>query len=169
MLGVEQGDRRENNIYPQFLRKQMFLLLIRSCNEKLKKNRKKMKLLNKFALVAVMLLATLMMVKADLPVHCLYNSTAPGVWEFQLTDQNMSGDDVAAKCDIRAPIQPTRSMKVYLQMPDVAIDEKGNKGFFTLVYDQGFEVVVGGNKYWAFFNYTTAGKGMFFWGIYTNI
>lgn len=51
------------------------------------------------------------------------------------------------------------TLLVRLEMPDVVIDQFGNKGFWTLVYDQGFEVVVNGNKYWAFFNYTTAGKG----------
>lgn len=99
-------------------------------------------------------------VNGDLPVHCLYNTTL-GVWEFSLTAQNMNANDVMAQCDLRAKINPVSTMLISLQMPDVAIDQKGNRGFWTLVYDQGFEVVIGENKYWAFFNFTTSGKGEF--------
>nr|CAG4712923.1 unnamed protein product [Naegleria fowleri] len=70
----------------------------------------------------------------------------------------MNANDVMAQCDLRAKINPVSTMLISLQMPDVAIDQKGNRGFWTLVYDQGFEVVIGENKYWAFFNFTTSGK-----------
>ncbi|KAL9643087.1 hypothetical protein ABK040_002804 [Willaertia magna] len=93
-------------------------------------------------------------VNADLDVHCLYNTTL-GVWNFQLTSQGHSKDIVASKCDIRSPITPQASLSVKLQMPDVAVDQYGNTGFWTLIYDQGFEVVINDMKYFAFFNFTT--------------
>ena len=67
-------------------------------------------------------------------VHSLYNTTL-GVWEFSLTSQNMNSADVIRNCDIRANINPVSKMMINLQMPDVAIDQNGNRGFFTLVYD----------------------------------
>ena len=34
--------------------------------------------------------------------------------------------------------------------PSVAVDEFGNRGFWTMVYNQGFEVRVSGRSYFAF-------------------
>jgi cathepsin C len=91
-------------------------------------------------------------VYADLPVHCLYSQTK-GDWEFKLTAQDKDSS-VVKQCGIRTDITPTETLRISLQVPNIVVDQSGNKGTWTLIYDQGFEVIINNNKYFAFFNYT---------------
>ncbi|GIY48325.1 hypothetical protein CDAR_37451 [Caerostris darwini] len=52
---------------------------------------------------------------------------------------------------LTCPIAHT--LKITLRFPNVAFDEFGNKGFWTIVYNQGFEVVINYRKYFAFSSY----------------
>ena len=60
--------------------------------------------------------------------------------------------------DCLAGFTPKDILTVKLSFPDVVVDEHGNKGFWTLIYNQGFEVVVGGRKYFAFSLYSMVDK-----------
>ena len=53
----------------------------------------------------------------------------------------------------------TYKITVDLLYPDVAVDTaSGHKGFWTLIYNQGFEVVLNNKKYFAFSKYKTDGS-----------
>ena len=87
-------------------------------------------------------------VLADTPANCTYDSIV-GTWDFHVGPPspyaNLSCDAFTAE----------HVHTVTLSFPDVASDGQGRKGFFTLVYNQGFEVRIAGRSYFAFSQYTT--------------
>ena len=44
--------------------------------------------------------------------------------------------------------------------PNIVVDELGNKGYWTIVYNQGFEVVINYRKYFAFSKYEKKGSNV---------
>ena len=84
---------------------------------------------------------------SDTPANCTYEDIR-GKWTFHL---GQSGFDNTIDCSEKLKV--VGQLKIELSYPDVAKDEEGNTGFWTLIYNQGFEVVIGGRKYFAFSKY----------------
>ena len=100
---------------------------------------------------ALLLLAFVSAAMADTPANCTYEEIL-GSWTFSV---GRSGYDNTIDCH---KFSPVNEVTISLSYPDIATDEKGNKGFWTLIYNQGFEVVVGGRKYFAFSTYVQVDK-----------
>ncbi|XP_035206656.1 dipeptidyl peptidase 1-like isoform X3 [Stegodyphus dumicola] len=88
-------------------------------------------------------------VLADTPANCTYEDIR-GIWTFSEGERSGNSDIDCSKFD-----GPTvHSQKLELLFPNVAVDEYGNKGYWTIIYNQGFEVVINYRKYFAFSKYT---------------
>ena len=97
------------------------------------------------------LLLGLPAVLCDTPANCTYEDIL-GTWTFHIGPAGYDNTIDCSKFDI------LRTLSVQLEFPDEVVDEYGNTGFWTLIYNQGFEVVVGDRKYFAFSNYTDVNK-----------
>jgi cathepsin C len=103
---------------------------------------------------------------ADIPVHCLHRQTV-GTWTFKMSDDTSDDtltcghklpDEVMTMVDNKVRFDSphfdvSSTMRVTLESPNVATDEQGNKGTWTMVYDEGFEVRIAGKTLFAFFVY----------------
>jgi cathepsin C len=101
-------------------------------------------------------------VVGDLPVHCL-NTQVAGEWIFELgSDDN----DKTLRCGHAVPdtnadhftkdgfnLEVVKKVKITLSEPNIAEDEHGHKGTWTMVYDEGFEVMIDNKRYFAFSKY----------------
>ncbi|XP_022104025.1 dipeptidyl peptidase 1-like isoform X2 [Acanthaster planci] len=107
------------------------------------------------AIVKVFLavVAFLPVVLADTPANCTYDDIV-GRWVFKVS---AGGGDNTLNCSDPGPVDHT--VIVDLKFPDVAVDATyGHTGFWTLIYNQGFEVVLNKKKYFAFSKYVKEGK-----------
>ncbi|KAG2379199.1 hypothetical protein C9374_007338 [Naegleria lovaniensis] len=111
------------------------------------------------ALAVCAFVLNLQQVAGDIPVHCLFHQVF-GDWKFTLTPAQYSNDVVHNTCSMTSALPNTANTTLNLRLlaPDVAYDDQGNQGFWTLIYDQGMEIVINKQKYFAFFNYTQKGQ-----------
>ena len=85
---------------------------------------------------------------ADTPANCSYEDVL-GTWEFYI---GPAGFDRTIDCS--TSWMPMKTLTLSLLFPDKVMDEFSNEGFWTMIYNQGFEVQLDNRKYFAFSNYT---------------
>ncbi len=85
---------------------------------------------------------------SDTPANCTYEDIR-GTWTFHI---GAGGQDNTINCS--SSFDVVKTVTVTLSYPDTAKDDQGNTGFWTIIYNQGFEVVVDDYKYFSFSNYT---------------
>uniref|UniRef100_A0A8C5BBZ3 Cathepsin C n=1 Tax=Gadus morhua TaxID=8049 RepID=A0A8C5BBZ3_GADMO len=82
---------------------------------------------------------------ADTPANCTYEDLL-GTWVLQLSK---GGHDKTVNCSNEAT--GVKMVTVTLEKLSVARDDLGNTGFFTLIYNQGFEVTINNYKWFGYF------------------
>lgn len=90
-------------------------------------------------------------VHGDTPANCTYEDIR-GTWIFSSTQ---IGGDNTINCTTETDY--VRDIKITLDFPNFAVDQYGNTGHWTMIYNQGFEVIIGGRKYFAFSLYKQNG------------
>lgn len=95
-------------------------------------------------------------IKGDTPANCTYGEIQ-GEWIFLEGERESKSSIVCS--NFSGPIANT--LHINLRFPNVALDNYGNKGFWTIVYNQGFEIVINYRKYFAFSYYEEDKEGNF--------
>ncbi|XP_067008532.2 dipeptidyl peptidase 1 [Anabrus simplex] len=88
---------------------------------------------------------------ADTPANCSYNDVQ-GKWIFY---EGVRNNTKTEDCDEMGAV--LRKLRIDLQYPNRAIDEYGNEGRWTMIYNQGFEVTVNERTYFSFSVYKQDG------------
>jgi len=85
---------------------------------------------------------------ADTPANCTFEDVE-GSWIFYESERSQGSN-----IDCTSQVPAVTKFRVDLKYPNVAVDQFGNVGTWTMVYNQGFEVTVAGRSYFAYSDYT---------------
>ncbi|CAH8542537.1 unnamed protein product [Schistosoma intercalatum] len=96
----------------------------------------------------LIIVACLRFTSADTPANCTYED-AHGRWMFHIGDYK-------SKCPEN--LNSKQSVVISLLYPDIAIDASGNRGHWTVIYNQGFEVTINHRKWLVIFAYKSTGE-----------
>lgn len=110
-------------------------------------------------LIALLLALSFTLVSADIPVHCEFPAVR-GDWIIRATATNLDKSAPFKQCPFSEPLTlPVASVfTISLDGPNVAtVRETGEHGRWTMVDDEGVEITIGGNRFFAFFNFTRDG------------
>ena len=70
----------------------------------------------------------------DMPTNCTYDETI-GDWTFYL-----GKDGQTNQVDCNDIVEPIKTLRVKLLFPNHVVDEYGNEGTWTMIYNQGLVV-----------------------------
>jgi len=98
-------------------------------------------------LCLVVLGLTVGLVRGDTPANCTFEDIA-GTWTFYESER--SGDSTL-QCTGKVAV--VDKMTVDLMYPNSAVDQFGNFGTWTMIYNQGFEVTINGRSFFGFSDY----------------
>lgn len=91
---------------------------------------------------------------ADTPANCMWDDVQ-GTWTFFLGPTDQSNSLI---CSSFTQANAVDNLQVTLSYPNIATDSNGHVGTWTMIYNQGFEVVMHGRRYFAFSYYQTVGN-----------
>lgn len=86
---------------------------------------------------------------ADTPGNCTYEEIK-GTWIFSVGKVYRTYEELKKNEGDCSRFQVVKKASFQLRYPDLVTDEYGNDGFWTMIYNQGFEVVIANRKYFSF-------------------
>jgi cathepsin C len=105
-----------------------------------------------FCALALLLCLATAYVACDTPANCTYEEIK-GTWTFSVGQVYRTYDELKKSEGDCSNFQTAKKARFTLRYPDLVTDEYGNVGFWTLIYNQGFEVVIANRKYFGFSRY----------------